>query len=456
MMRHDRIRKFSTVFVNRMAEAGFWNLLCLLGLSLLLMAVPVMAAPDNKVSTRERTIVYASLGETLSRYQLDAKQASLTPLGTLVLPANLQFAAFHPCRCFLYAVSSNAGSGTLGATGDTHLLSAFRIDEASGALYPHGEPIPLPERPIHVTVDREGRHALVAFNKSGTVRAYRLARDGVPGEEVAQKEAPDGGIFTHQIVVTPSGKTAITLARGNDAIGSRSSEIGSYSLFGYRDGLLNLKRKISYEEGIGPRHLDFHPTKPWVYVAIERGSKLFMYTLQANGEISAEPVFRKEALLDMKNEHRPRQKGGVVKIHPNGRFAYVTNRADGTVKKDDKTIFAGGENNIAVFSLDGASGEPTLIQHVDTHGIEARTFAVDASGTILIVANQKSMLVEDGNELKSVDANFSLFRIGQDGRLEFIRKYDVNANDKWLLWMDVLDGKPSSSKHLGNKQLGSH
>ena len=404
---------------------------------LLLMAGSVMAA-QSKPPSKSKSIIYAALGDELSRYELDAQQVTLTKVGVLKLPANLQFAEFHPCRCVLYAVVSNAGSGTLGAAGDKHLLRAFRIDGRTGALYPHGESISLPERPIHVTVDTKGEHALVAFNNSGTVKSYRLSRDGYLGEEVAQKEKPDGGIFTHQVVVTPLNKTVIALARGNDAIGNRPSEVGSYSLFDYRNGQLDLMRKVTYEEGIGPRHLAFHPSKPWVYVAIERSSKLFMYDLQTNGEMSVKPVFKKEALRDMKNEHRTRQKGGVIKIHPNGKFAYVTNRADGTIKKDGKTIFAGGENNIAVFSLDEQTGEPTLVQHIDTEGVEARTYAVDASGTILVVANQKAMLVEDGGNLKQVDANFALFRIGQDGKLEFIRKYEVNAGNQWLLWMDLL------------------
>jgi 6-phosphogluconolactonase (cycloisomerase 2 family) len=425
MMTRYKLKKISGKPMNWLAMA---SAACLL-----------MFVAGAATAVQDKTTVYAALGEELSRYELDAREATLTRLGSLKLPVNLQFAEFHPDKRVLYAVSSNAGSGTLGAAGDKHLLSAFRIDAETGALYPHGESIPLPERPIHVTVDAKGEYALVAFNHSGTVKSYRLSKEGYPGEEVAQKEKSDGGIFTHQVVVTPSNGTVIALARGNEAVGERPSEIGSYSLFAYRNGQLELMRKVMYEEGIGPRHLAFHPAKPWVYVAIERTSKLFMYHLQANGEISIDPVFRKEALYDMRNEHRPRQKGGVVKIHPNGKFAYVTNRADGTIKKEGKTIFAGGENNIAVFSLDENTGEPSLIQHIDSGGIEARTYAVDASGTILLVANQKAMLVEDGSGLKQVDANFALFRIGQDGKLEFIRKYEVNAGSKSLLWMDMLD-----------------
>jgi len=28
--------------------------------------------------------------------------------------------------------------------------------------------------------------------------------------------------------------------------------------------------------GFGPRHLDFHPTQPWVYVSIERQNQLYV------------------------------------------------------------------------------------------------------------------------------------------------------------------------------------
>lgn len=394
-------------------------------------------AASNRTIVKNKTIIYAALGNELARYELDPEPMTLTKSGTLKLPENLQFAEFHPCGCILYAVSSNAGSGTTGASGNRHLMSAFKIDAKTGALYPWGESIPLPERPIHMTVDRKGEYALVAYNKTGTVKSYRLAKEGFIGEEVVQSEMPDGGIFTHQVVVTPSNNTAIALGRGNDAVGDRAAETGSYSLFNYRDGHLFLTRKVNYEEGIGPRHLAFHPSKPWVYVGIERTSKLFMYELQDNGELSLKPLFRKETLRDMTNEHRDRQRGGVIRIHPNGKFAYVTNRADGTVKKDGKTISAGGENNIAVFSLDQKTGEPTLVQYIEAQGIEPRTIAFDSTGKILIVANQKAMLVEEQNSLRSVDANLSLFQIGNDGKLEFVRKYDVNAGEKSLLWMDA-------------------
>jgi 6-phosphogluconolactonase len=402
-----------------------------------LLTVSAFAAASTK-STPGKTVVYTSLGAELSRYKLDVNSATLTKLGSVTMPANVQFAVVHPSGRYMYVVSSDAGSGTLGAKGDKHLLSVLKIDQDTGALQMYGEATILPERPIHVAVDRKGQYVLVAFNQSGTVRSYQITQDGLIGEEVAQKEKIDAGIFTHQVTVTPSNQTVIALGRGNEAVADKPADIGSVSTFAYKNGALSLISKEYFEDGLGPRHLAYHPTNPWVYVGLERGSEVFMYQLKPGGTLSSEPIFRKEAILDPANVHRERQKGGCIQIHPNGKYLYVTNRADGTVKEGGKTIWAGGENNIAVFEIDSKTGEPTLIQHIDTQGIEARTFNIDPSGKLLIVANQKTMLVRDGGTLSTVPANLAIFRIGIDGKLEFIRKYDVNAGQKWLLWSDIM------------------
>lgn len=389
--------------------------------------------------------LYASLGERLLHYRLNAHDGTLEEASEpVMLPANLQFAVPDHDGEFLYAVHSNAGSGTFGAKGDTHLLEAYRIDPQSGVVSLVGKPVTLPERPIHVTLDRSGHYALIAFNQSGTLSVHRIAADGSVGEEVSQASPPQAGIFTHQVMVTPDNRTVVALARGNDAAPGRAEDLGSINSFRFQAGALELLSQVELPPGLGPRHLAFHPFKPWVYVGIERSSKLFMYPL-ANGTLSAEPLYRKEALRDMANEHRPRQKGGVLQFHPSGDFLYVANRSDGEKKVGDKTVLAGGENTMAVFRIDRQTGEPALIQHIDTHGIEARTFDFDPSGKWLVVANQKSLWAEEQGELKWVPANFAVFSVGQDGKLEFVRKYDIEADGRWLLWMDILPDAPTQA-----------
>jgi hypothetical protein len=126
-------------------------------------------------------------------------------------------------------------------------------------------------------------------------------------------------------------------------------------------------------------------------------------------------------------------------MHPNGRFLYQANRASGTTDVGGKPVFVGGENNIAVYSINQDTGEPALIQNIDTRGMHPRTFTLDPSGRILIAANQMPLLVRDGTNLKTVPASLSVFRIGSGGKLEFSRKYDVEAaGNKSLYWIGAV------------------
>jgi len=385
------------------------------------------------------TSLYTSLGEQLLHYSLNTKDGTVRMGGEpLLLSANLQYAAISPQKDFLYVVSSNAGSGTSGSKGSIHQLSAYKIAPSTGHLTPWGEPVALKERPIHLTLDRKGNYALVAYNQSGSLSVHSINQNKSVGALVKQPKALDAGIFTHQVMVSPNNNSVIALARGNDAKKTKPEDLGSINNFSFDEGKLTLMSQEIMEPGVGPRHLAFHPTQPWVYAAIERTSKLFMYPLNTDGSITKDPLFKKEALQDIHNEHFPRQRGGVVKIHPNGNFIYVSNRSDKVKKVDGKNVLIGGENNMAVFRIDPQSGEPQLLSHVDTHGVEARTFSIDPSGKWMIIANQKSLWVEKNNQLIWVPANLAVFHIAENGSLQFVDKYEMEDKEKWLLWNDII------------------
>ena len=93
-------------------------------------------------------------------------------------------------------------------------------------------------------------------------------------------------------------------------------------------------------------------------------------------------------------------------------------------------MFGGGENSIAVYAIDQQSGEPTLIQHAATHSVHVRTFAIDPSARLMIAASIQPHAVREGSTVTPVPAALSVFRIGNDGKLAFVRKYDVATNGK--------------------------
>src|SRR5215470_8352060 len=384
-----------------------------------------------------KATLYTSVGPDLTLFDSDIAAAALAKRGTVTLPANIQYAWPHPSTRYFYVVSSNGGPGTI--PGDTHLASAFRVDPGSGILTPHGEPQALPSRPIHCCVDATGGYLLTAFNFPSAVTVHRINPDGTLGDLVKQPATPDSGIFAHQIRTTPSNQSAILVTRGNNAEASKPEDPGALKVFGFNSGALTNQASIAPGNGLGfgPRHLDFHPRQPWVFVSIERQNQLHVYKLQPDNFLAPDPLFIKTTLAAPGNV-RPGQAAGAIHVHPTGQFVYVTNRNSGVVDFEGKKVSNGGENNVAVFAIDQATGEPTLLQNSEAHTIHLRTFSIDTSGRLLVAASILPMAVRDGNTVTALPAALSVYRIGSDGRLDFVRKYDVDTGKLAQFWSGMV------------------
>lgn len=378
--------------------------------------------------------LYASVGPELTQYQLDVESATLTRQGSVTLPDNVQYAWPHPSGRYIYVAWSN------GAGADHHGVSAFRIDPASGGLHPLGAALALTSRPVHITTDIPGTHLLTAFNDPSGLSVHRLARDGTILAEVRQPAPLDFGVYAHQVRVDPSGGTVILTTRGNGPARGKPEDPGALKVFGYKDGILTNRASIAPNGGFGfqPRHLDFHKSGKWVFVSLERQNRLQVYGKPAGGSLGAEPLFTKDS-LEKPGGVRSGQAAGTVHAHPNGRVVYQANRAGGTTDFEGKRVFAGGVNAIAVYAINPDTGEPSLIQNMDTRGMEPRTFALDASGRVLVAANQNAGLVRDGERLSAVPASLALYRVRAGGKLDFVRKYDIETDRaRTLFWMGVV------------------
>lgn len=385
-----------------------------------------------------KVVVYAGAGPELSWYDADVTRAILVWQGSVRLPANVQYAWPHVSKRYLYVTSSDSASGLGGFVGKTHHATALRIDPITGALTPHGDPVPLPSRPIHNSTDRRSDFLLIAYNNPSAVTVHRLSADGTIGDEVKQSAPVDAGIFAHQVLLAPDNRLAIIVTRGNDADKGKPEDPGALKLYLFKDGVLTNGVTVAPNGGygFGPRHIDFHPIRPWVYVSLERQNKLAMFRREGD-TLAATPTYTTDLLAEPKNE-RPRQFAGTVHVHPNGRYVYGINRSDYKVEFEGKRVFGGGENSLVVFSIDQATGEPTLIQHIDTQGFHPRTFHVDPSGRLLVAAHISPMDVRDGSKIVTAPASLSFFRIGDDGKLSYTRRYDVDVGKAFLWWMGMV------------------
>lgn len=386
----------------------------------------------------QKAVFYASVGPALTLYHLDVEKAALARQSTIQLPANVQYAWPHPYAHFLYVASSSGGPGSRGVQGTEHYLSALQIDSASGALQAHGPSAALRSRPIHMSLDRTGGYALTAYNNPSGVTVHRINADGTVGEEVKQTAALDGGIYGHQVRALPANKAVVLVTRGNAAGGGKPEDPGALKVYAFKDGQLANRASIAPNGGygFGPRHLDFHPSLPLAFLSLETQNKLYVYRL-TDDTLEPDAIFKQETLAAPGNI-RGRQAASTVHVHPNGRFVYVGNRASETVEFEGKKVFPGGENSIAVYAIDQTTGEPTLIQNADVHGIHPRTFSIDPSGRMLVSAQILPILVRDGAEVKAVPANLTIFHVGTDGKLTFANAYDVDTGGAMQFWSGMV------------------
>lgn len=378
-----------------------------------------MSAPQNA-----KVALYSAVDDRLTHYAVDVAAAALIVRRSIQMPAKVQYAWPHPRGGFLYVATSSGGAGV---KSDRNHVSALAI-APDGSLRPHGAPRPLERRAVHICVDPAGSHVFSAHNfEGGGLTVHRIKADGTLGATVPQECGLEYGFYPHQVMIFPSGRTVHIADRGIDAQPDKPEAPGALRSFGLEGGRITSGQVIAPGGGygFGPRHVAFHPTRPWIYVSDERTNKLRVFACP-DDRIEPEPAYVCETLAEPGNL-RPRQLAGPIHVHPNGRLVYVVNRSDHSTASDGGALFRGGENNIAVFAIDSDTGEPTLVQRAPTQSFHVRTFALDPTGQLLVAASIMALDVADVDRIRHVPAALSVFRVGADGALSFVRRYDVET-----------------------------
>ena len=141
------------------------------------LAAGSIAAPGLAFAQQasKKVALYANVGADLTHYDVDVAGAELIKKATVTLPAAVQHAWPHVSKRYLYVASSSSAPG-YGTAGTDHHVTAFLIDPASGALTPHGAPIKLPTRPIHMSLDIPSENILVAFNNPSSCTSTASTR----------------------------------------------------------------------------------------------------------------------------------------------------------------------------------------------------------------------------------------------------------------------------------------
>lgn len=293
----------------------------------------------------------------------------LVEIGLAAKTPNPSYLAFSPSRKEIFAVNemdpvSGEQTGTVSAFalhGGTSKLALLKTVPSGGTA------------PCNMAVDTTGQVLFVANYTSGSVATFQILADGGISTPVENIYFQGHGInperqlsaHTHCTTVSPDHRYLLVNDLGLDRI--------MVYRFDPKTARLTPNDPPFYSAipGSGPRNFAFHPNARWAYSANEMGSTLD--GLHWDSERGTLTRFQNISTLP-KGSTKPNT-AATVAVHPSGRFVYASNR---------------GDDSIAVFSVDQASGHLTLMQHISCGGKTPRYFTLAPGGKWLLVTNQDS------------------------------------------------------------------
>lgn len=294
--------------------------------------------------------------------RLNGETGALTKPELVATTANPTFLALSPDKRHLYAVSER----------DT-LAVPFSVDLTTGKLIPDHVQDSGGKAPCHLMVDGTGQTLVVAHYHEAIVTSLPILADGSLGE-------PRSIIPHHGQSVHPTRQEAAHVHSANIAPDSRHvivCDLGLDKVFTYALDAATATLTpgetpfVATAPGAGPRHSAFSPDGQFVFVINELDSTLNSYRYNANN--GALTLFDTQSTLpkDWVGESTCAE----VRVHPNGRFIYGSNR---------------GHDSIVVCAFDATTGKLTPLDHTPTGGRNPRNFNLSPDGRWLVAANQNT------------------------------------------------------------------
>jgi 6-phosphogluconolactonase len=269
-------------------------------------------------------------------------------------------------------------------------LASFRIDPATGKLKALGTAaLPKGENAVFVGTDRTGGWLLSASYQAGRVVVHRL-RDGV--------------IETPPVQTLTTTKTAHCTVTDPDNRFVFVPHVAANAIYQFRlDPATGRLGSAGKAKGgairAGPRHLAFHPSQSLAFTSDETGSSITAYRFDPRAGL--DPL---QTLSTLPADFKGANTTAEVKVHPNGRFVWVSNR---------------GHDSLACFSI-VSPGKLSALERTPTEKTP-RSFDIDPSGRFLFAAGEGS-------------GKLAVYQIDADtGKLTRLHTVDVGTSLTWVM-----------------------
>jgi 6-phosphogluconolactonase len=371
-------------------------------LFMMVIMIPSLFTGINQ-SFSEGTFVYISNGEDgdIAVMQLAPETGDLKLIEKVAAGPNVKHMALSPDHRFLYASIRS----------EPFSVITYLINSETGNLTQLSKKS-LPDNMVYISVDQTSRYLLSVSSTNAKIAVNPISLNGFVQSEPVQVIST--GPNPHSILVDRSNQFVYVPHLGNDEI--------KQFLFDEVTGVLtpNDPAVVHTKDGSGPRHFDFSPNNMYVYVSTETDGMVYSYKLDNKTGILTEiqmisatpstislepsPTASEDGLLEMEDTEVP--SSGVADIHitPNGKWLYVSERA---------------QNTIAAFAVDLHSGNLTYIGNYDTENTP-RGIDIDPRGNFVIAAGQES-------------GHVSVHAINQEtGELKLLDRYESGKDPNWI------------------------
>lgn len=334
-------------------------------------------------------------------YRFDSSTGKLTTLGLAAESVNPSFLTSDSRGHFFYTVNElDSYQGQ-----PTGAVSAFAIDSATGKLSLLNQVSSHDQGPAHITLDQSGKFAFVSNYAPGSMAVFSVLKDGRLGDRVAFVQHKGSSInkqwqlgpHVHEVVLSPDNRIALVADPGTD-------QVIAYP-FNAATGKLGEPIIAHAPPGSGPRHIVFGRDGNFLYVITELTSSVLTYAYDPkNGGLRSVGL-----ISTLPKEFNGTNYAAEIDVDPSGKFLYASNR---------------GDDSVAVFSIDSATGALKLIEVVPTKGKRPRNFTLDPTGSWLLVANQESddvVVFRIDGKTGRLTATGEVVHVGSPACVRFVR-----------------------------------
>lgn len=335
--------------------------------SLLLLTVGALLAQPTAAAEAPVVFVTSFAGGekgAINAYQLQTATGSLKPLHRTTGVEHPFFIAVSRDRRFLYSIHAKTFGGK-----EPEQVAAYALEGRTGRMTLLNRQSTRGTASCYLDVDATGRTVLVANYSTGSVASFPAKADGSLGEaasffqhagssvDLPRQKGPNA----HSFVVSPDNRYALAADLGIDQILSYRLDAATAKL------TPNQPPFTKAPPGAGPRHLTFHPNGRHVYVINELKNSVTRFDYA----VVTGTLTERETISTLPKEFTGRSYCADLKITPNGRFLYGTNR---------------GHDSIAAYRI-GEDGRLTLLGIEPSLGKGPQNLLITGGGELLLCAN---------------------------------------------------------------------